>query len=210
VVFGAMVASNPNPAFGLILAALAPPFKPITKKFGRRGGAQAFAPSRRRSLAGCFGGRSPCQRPSLRPPPPPFPCRLYTHSTPASTRHTPSLAFGAAGGDLASRPLELVTFGAIVGRLSRSSPTRSSLLPCLGRHPSRSHECSRLSRGAAFRRRPNAIERASTAVKGRSVRPRATDELLVGGGQGVCLLPSVGKGARTMGGEVRVPGGERI
>jgi hypothetical protein len=48
---------------------------------------------------------------------------------------------------------------------------------------------------AASRRRPSARVGASIAVEGRGARPRAADEQLVGGGQGVCVLPRVERGA---------------
>eukprot|EP00964_Phaeocystis_antarctica_P062309 scaffold37323_cov45-Phaeocystis_antarctica.AAC.2 len=45
----------------------------------------------------------------------------------------------------------------------------------------------------------------SVRVEGRGARPRATDEQLVGVGQGVCLLPSRREGMRC--GRRCVPGG---
>ena len=48
---------------------------------------------------------------------------------------------------------------------------------------------------AASRRRPSARAGESIAVEGRGARPRAADEQLVGGGQGVCVLPESKRGA---------------
>jgi len=45
--------------------------------------------------------------------------------------------------------------------------------------------------------------------EGRGARPRAADEQLVGGGQGVCALPRVERGACKIGGEVRAGRRER-
>ena len=67
---------------------------------------------------------------------------------------------------------------------------------------------------AASRRRPSARAVASIAVEGRGSHPRAADEQLVGGGQGVCVLPESkgvcvyngGRGASRQAGE-RVRGG---
>ena len=60
---------------------------------------------------------------------------------------------------------------------------------------SHEHTCSRRSLGAASRSPARAIAKTG---EGRGARPCATDEQLVGGGQGACALPSRREGTQMM------------
>ena len=113
---------------------------------------------------------------------------LYPQHTHARSAFSSTCQAAAAAARLFSSPLSHVGVGVDATHISCGLWYRQPPRLCLGR----THTSVRAS-GAASRRPARVI---ASGGEGRGARPRAADEQLVGGGEGVCPLPSRKEGVR--------------